>query len=233
LPGIRWDDMVWVLQDNYSTVSQRSHKSQSKSLRFTKLMPKGKLSNSNSIPLTAPFAEAVKAWIRHRASDGNQQCSNHIQAISAARHLEDVLLKTTGTANPSDLTLDMFRQCELLTAVRGLSLTNCYSISTMLEDFSRTIDTLGMARARIGYKTSLKEPPRGDSSTATVRNADLRKCRAISSLEYLTKISNDPLNDTERLVIRHVDKGGHPIVIWLPTKAMRWSRRAIDDIRDL
>ena len=42
LPGIRWDDMVWVLQANDSTVSQRSHKSQSKSLWFTKLMPKGK-----------------------------------------------------------------------------------------------------------------------------------------------------------------------------------------------
>jgi hypothetical protein len=58
LPGIRWDDMVWVLQDNDSAVSQRSHKSQSKSLWFTKLMAKGKLSNANSVPLTAPFADA-------------------------------------------------------------------------------------------------------------------------------------------------------------------------------
>ena len=72
LPGIRWDDMVWVLQDDDSTVSQRLHKSQSKSLWFTKLMPKRKLSNANSVPLTAPFDDAVKAWIKHRASDSNQ-----------------------------------------------------------------------------------------------------------------------------------------------------------------
>jgi hypothetical protein len=82
LPGIRWDDMVLVLQANDSTVSQRSHKSQSKSLWFTKLMPKGKLSNANSIPLTPPFADAVKAWIRHRASDRNLQCSGLISAIA-------------------------------------------------------------------------------------------------------------------------------------------------------
>jgi hypothetical protein len=62
LPGIRWNDMVWVLQANDSTVSQRSHKSQSKSLWFTKLMPKGKLSNANSVPLTAPFAEEANSW---------------------------------------------------------------------------------------------------------------------------------------------------------------------------
>ena len=272
LPGIRWDDMVWVLQDNDSTVLQRSHKSQSKSLWFTKLMPKSKLSNANSVPLTAPFAEAVKAWIRHRASDGNQSCSDHIRAISAARHLEEVLLKTTGTARPSDLTVDMFRQCEILAAARGLSKRTCYGNATALEDFSRTIDSLGLACARIGYKTSLREPPRGDRLDSESQKRGLEKMPSDHQLECLAKISNDPLNDTERLFIRHVDllvatgfrigealtlplncwverrgsngqeecgirywpeKGGHPIVKWLPTKGVPLARRAIDDIREL
>jgi hypothetical protein len=57
LPGIHWDDIVWVLQDNDSTVSERSHKSQSKSLWFTKLMAKGKLSNANS------EARGVALWL--------------------------------------------------------------------------------------------------------------------------------------------------------------------------
>jgi hypothetical protein len=272
LPGIRWDDMVWVLQDNDSAVSQRSHKSQSKSLWFTKLMAKGKLSNANSVPLTAPFADAVKAWIRHRASDGNQQCSTHIQAISAAGHLEEILLKTTGAACLCDLTLDMFRQTELLTAARGLSETACYAISTILEDFSQTIDSRGLARSHIGYKTSLKEPPRGDRLDTYSQTRGLEKMPSDHQLECLAKISNDPLNDTELLFIRHVDllvatgfrigealtlphdcwverrgsngqqecgirywpeKGGHPIVKWLPTKAVPLARRAIDDIREL
>ena len=275
-PDTVWSDTVWRLSDTDPSVARRAHNQQSKTLSFTNLESTEIHDDAAKEAMSEPFIELVKAMVKHRAANRNQGVNNHRVFITGCRHLEKVL-RTAGCTDPTKLRRRHFELAEE-SVKRTMESSTAYRVSLALAEIARTVDENEVTEGRIGYTTGIKRPSIGDRLDEEGQKAGLAKMPSRHALEALADISNSPIDDDERLLLRHVDllattgfrigealtlpvdcwveeqqgsgavdpqngqvlsnfgirywpeKGGEPIVKWLPTAAVELARRAVSEI---
>ena len=278
-PGTVWNDTVWRLSEADPSVARRAHNQQSKTLSFTNLESTEVHNDDAKEPMSEPFVECVKAMVKHRAANRNQGVNNQRVFITGCRDLEKVL-RTAGSSDPTQLRRRHFELAEE-SVKRAMEPTTAYRVSLALAEVARTVDEAEITEGRIGYATGIKRPAAGDRLDEEGQKAGLAKMPSKHALEALADISNAPIDDEERLLLRHVDllattgfrigealtlpvdcwveeqqgaeavdpqsgqvlshcgirywpeKGGEPIVKWLPTAAVDLAWRAVTEIEEL
>lgn len=195
--GIEWENYRWEIT-KYE--QPRGHEKHSLVLIFNKLRQNKK---DPPIPYDQPYADFAKAIIRIRASERNLSHSGHAHMILALRHLYDAL-ERSGRTDPTELTRKHFQ----VAALSGKKLTNGWTqfhIGRSLQQIADWLDEREITERRIRFINPIASPPRGDRLDAESQAKGLEKMPSARSLELLADISNDPLDDNERIMMRTID----------------------------
>jgi hypothetical protein len=186
--------------------------------------------------------------------------------------------------NPTTLTRQHFHQA-IIDSQQAYGTASAYNLSTAICEIAEFIDRHQISRVRLNFKNTLRYPGKGDRLDPESQARGLQKMPSPAVLETLAEISNQPLDDNERILLRIIDllvaggfrigegltipldcwveeqaldqkgrprvnpqtgapikrcgirywpeKGGEPIVKWLPDAAMPLGKRAVDDLTRL
>lgn len=201
-PDIIWDDPMWELRDDDPSVQQRAHKPNPKRLHFTTI--ESVKSRVGTTPLPAPYQDFVKAMLRRRASQRQQVVNLHQRFIAGCRYLEKALRDETGESDPAMLTCRYFQIAQAAIS-RTLEQSTAYRVAGVLTEISEIIDSNRLTEARIGYRSTLKRPRTGDGLDEASQEKGLRKMPSQEALTALADASNNPLDDNECVLLRHID----------------------------
>jgi hypothetical protein len=271
-----WDEMIWEVPETSSLLSKRAHEPKARTLIFSSLETSKTRGLANRKPMGTPFVDVVKAMVRYRASQKAQLITNLRRLIDVARHL-DKALRDAGASEFGLLSLRHFEIAED-SIKQSLAASTAYRACNYLATIAVEIDASRLTSRLIGYRNRLRRPPIGDQLDEESQKLGLAKMPSNRALEALADISNDPADDNERILLRHVDilvatgfrigecltlpvdcwveevattkeagsasatrcgirywpeKGGDPIVKWLPSSATPLARRAVAELQEL
>jgi len=276
-PGVNWDDLAWDVTSYEKPLAHSSR--QQLILYFSPPRSKG----SARISYEQSYADFAKTIIRTRISDRGGTFAGQSHMMLALRYLYAVL-RPTGTADPTKLTRGHFKTVVTNTQKIRSEWTT-YHIASRLQEISDWLDNNSITRMRVNFTNPIPCPPKADGLDPESQAKGLKKMPSANSLEVLADITNYPVDDNERILLRIIDllvvggfrigevlrlpvdcwvetpaldqtgktrlcpstatalmrygirywpeKGGDPIIKWVPDIAVQLARRAVEDLKRL
>lgn len=222
-PGIAWGDPVW---DIGAFEHAPAHHKRRLTLYFT---ARRSSMSAPHTPYDQAYADFAKAYVRTRASTRGISFAGHHHTMIALRYLYEAL-QLTGRTDPTTLNRKHFKIAtdNARTCAKGWT---AYHVGRVLEQISKWIDDRSLTRARISFQNPIKSPGKGDGLDPESQAKGLLKMPSITALDALADISNNPLDDNERVLMRVVDLlvvGGFrigealtlPLDCWVETPAL-------------
>ena len=195
--------------------------------------------------------------------------------LDSLRMVEQALRQHSHSADPAKLLPLHFKMAE--DALRqSLGAKRAYKVAGKLEYLANMVDRLQIAKGPIRHQNALARPSNQDGVDKEAQAEGLKKMVSEDALNALAEIANDPRDDRECILIRHIEllvyggfrigealslpvdcwidepgkdafdrpvirsgirywpeKGGEPIVKWLPLGAREIAKRAIQEIEGL
>jgi hypothetical protein len=225
--AINWDDFIWDVakyEKPYAHLKIRRL-----ALHFS---ARRKDSAQSPEPYEQPFADFAKAIIRTRASERNLSFDGHTHVMIALRYLYDAL-RQTGTTDPTHLIRKHF-MLAVTDARKKAKGWTIYHVGKALRQIAFWMEERELTRAPLHFTNPIPHPGHGDGLDAESQAQGLLKLPSKSALDALADISNNPVDDNERILMRIVDLlavGGFRIgeVLSLPVDC--WvEAAAIDDV---
>jgi len=196
-PGITWDDFVWNV-----TAFENAPPHQKKRLVLCFTARRSSRSAPN-IPYEKPYADFAKAYVRIRASERGITHAGQAHTMITLRYLYEAL-QLAGKDDPTTLTRKHFNVA-VVNAQKSTSAWTLYHIGKTLQRVSDWVDDNNLARTWINFKNPIKCPDRGDGLDPESQAKGLLKMPSVTALNALAEISNNPLDDNERTLLRVVD----------------------------
>jgi hypothetical protein len=149
--------------------------------------------------------------------------------IITLRYLYDTL-RRTGTADPTKLTRKHFKNA-LADAQKRSKGWTLHHVAKSLQQIAAWLDKNQLTRTRLNFKNPLPSPDNGDGLDPESQAKGLLKMPSVAALDALADISNNPMDDNERILVRVVDLlavGGFrigeglslPLDCWVETPAL-------------
>ncbi len=196
-PGVNWDDPAWDITE---CENSRAHRKSRFTLYFTRQREQRREARE---PFAQPFADFAKAIVRMRVSRRDIKYSGQERMTGALRVLYEVLLRT-GSRDPTKLTRQHFHQA-IIDSQQSYGTASAYNLSTAICEIAEFLDHHRISRARLNFKNPLRYPGKGDRLDPESQARGLRKLPSPSVLETLADISNQPRDDSERILLRIID----------------------------
>lgn len=195
-PGIEWNAMSWDITDyGIPLVHEKSRRT----LYFTAIRDRG----NPHVPFEQPYGDFAKSIVRTRASARGLSSRGQAHIMIALRHLYETLKHTVKT-DPTRLTRKHFRDALALAQKRTKGWTP-FHVGRSLQEIAMWVDEHKIVRARINFRNPLPPPRRSDALDPESQAKGLEKMPSPRALEALADISNDPLDDNERILLRIID----------------------------
>jgi hypothetical protein len=196
--GVNWDNFAWDINKYEKPLAHWKH--QSAILYFT---VRRRTRSDPHIPYEQPYADFAKAFIRTRASERGLTRSGHAHVIIALRYLYTAL-QLAGKSDPTEITIKHFKGsiADARERARGWTL---FHVGKALQQISEWLDERDLTRIRIGFKNPIPHPGHGDGLDPESQAKGLLKMPSAAALEALADISNNPLDDNERILLRIID----------------------------
>jgi hypothetical protein len=276
-PGVEWDAMSWDITDYGLPLA---HEKSRKILYFTAIRDDR---STRHVPFEQPYADFAKSVVRMRASARGLSAHGQAHIMIGLRHLYEIYRRDRKT-DPTQLTRKQFQDAVDLAKARTKGWTP-FHVGKTLQEIAEWLDKHKIVRTRINFKNPIPLPRRSDALDPESQAKGLQKMPSPSALEALADITNNPLDDNERILLRIIDllaiggfrigealrlplecwveepavdrngklklnpgteetvmrcgirywpeKGGEPIVKWLPDIAVPLAKRAVDDLTRL
>lgn len=222
-PGINWEDSKWDLRHSENPLAHR--KRHSANLYFT---ARRQTKSDPHIPYEQPYADFAKALVRTRASDRGLSYAGQTHTMIALRYLYDAL-QLAGKPDPTKLKRKQFKAAIADARERSYGWT-LFHVGKSLQQISEWIDEREITRVRLNFKNPIPNPDRGDGLDPASQSRGMLKMPSATALKALADISNNPLDDNERIILRIIDLlviGGFrigealrlPLNCWIETPA--------------
>lgn len=223
-PDINWEDSSWNLHKSENRLAHR--KRHSAILYFT---ARRETKSDPHIPYKQPYADFAKAVVRTRASDRGITYTGQTHTMIALRYLYDAL-QNTEKFDPTKLTRKHFKAAiaDARERTHGWTL---YHVGKSLQQISEWVDEREITCVRLNFKNPIPNLGRGDGLDPESQKRGLLKMPSKMALEALADISNNPLDNNERVILRIIDLlaiGGFrigevlrlPLNCWVETPAL-------------
>lgn len=223
-PNINWDDFAWDVKSSGRSLPHR--KRRSTILYFT--VRRASLSDLHTA-YEQTFADFAKAMIRVRASERGVSPSGHTHMMITLRYLYEALQRT-GTSDPTKLMRKHFKNALAYAQKRSTGWT-LHHVGRSLQQIAAWMDKNELTCARINFKNPVPNPGHGDGLDPESQAKGLLKMPSAAALDALADISNNPMDDDERILVRVIDLlavGGFrlgeglslPLNCWVETPAL-------------
>lgn len=196
-PGIEWESMSWDVTD-YAT--PLPHEKSRKVLYFTAIRANR---SAPHIPFEQKYADFAKSIVRMRASERGLSARGQTHIMIALRHLYEIYKRDQKT-DPTQLTRKQFRDAMDLAKARTEGWTH-FHVGKALQEIALWVDEHKIVSTRVNFKNPIPPPRRSDSLDPESQAKGLMKLPSPAALEALADITNDPLDDNERILLRIID----------------------------
>lgn len=231
-PGINWDDFAWDISDYEKP---QAHRKRRLVLYFTSRRDDR---SDPQVPYEQPFGDFAKAIIRTRASERGLSHYGHIHIMIALRYLYSSLQRM-GLSDPTKLTRKHFK-IAIADARQHAAGWTIYHIGRSLQEIATWLDDRELTNVRLSFKNPVESPGNGDGLDPESQAKGLLKMPSAAALDALADISNNPLNDDERILLRIIDLlvvGGFrigetlnlPVDCWVEAPALENNGKAKTD----
>jgi len=196
-PDVNWDDFNWDV-----TKYQKPHAHKKKRLV---LLFSARRSNrsDNHEPYEQPFSDFAKTLIRIRASERNLTFDGHTHMMIALRYLYDAL-RQAGIADPTHLKRKYFALAMSAARSNAKGWT-VYHIGRALQQISEWVDEHQLTFAPTRFRNPIANLGHCDGLDPESQARGLLRLPSKSALDALADISNNPLDDDERTLMRIID----------------------------
>lgn len=195
--GISWDESTW-------NITHLEHRRAHNKFPLTLHFIQRKVNRSEvSCPFKQPFADFAKVFIWLRMSRGGSRASLQKQILIALRLLYQSLLDKQ-TTDPTKLTVKDFN-ITIEKALELYSLGTLHKIGSFLQETANWLDANKLCSVRINFHNPIPTPSRKDNLDPESQALGLKKMPSDKILETLAEISNNPLNNNERIIMRIID----------------------------
>lgn len=223
-PDINWEDSSWDVRNFENPLAHR--KRRSAILYFT---ARRTTKSASHIPYEQPYADFAKAIVRTRASDRGLTHSGQTHIMIALRYLYDAL-QLARKSDPTQLTRKHFKAAIADARERANGWT-LFHVGKALQQISEWTDEREITRVRLNFKNPILNFDRGDGLDPESQQIGMLKMPSPTALQALADISNNPLDDNERIILRVIDLlviGGFrigealrlPLDCWVETPAI-------------
>jgi hypothetical protein len=189
--------MSWDVTD-YATLLP--HEKSRKVLYFTAIRDNRQ---DPHVPFEQSYADFAKSIVRMRASERGLSARGQTHIMIALRHLYEIYKRDRKT-HPTQLTRKQFRDALDLAKARTKGWTP-FHVGKSLQEIALWLDEHKIVRTRINFKNTIPPPKRSDGLDPESQAKGLKKMPPPVALETLADITNNPLDDTERILLRTID----------------------------
>lgn len=203
LKGVVWESLTWRFDaDDPVAKKTNSHRAYSNELMFSnrETSKKGwsRVRMEERQPMAQPFLDFARSFVRLHAESSSPNITILRKDLAILSILE-ALLKTTGAADPTLLTIGHFKDAEAMLKTDYAART-AYKMSNMLENVAEQIDRHKITATPIRYRTGIKRPNDGDELTEGGQTEGAEKMISEDALRALADIYRSPADEVEKLI---------------------------------